>query len=30
LTSGEVEIGLHGYLAVSVLKAGGVRRFNLT
>lgn len=30
LTSGEVEIGLHGYLSVSVLKAGGVRRFNLT
>jgi HK97 family phage major capsid protein len=30
LASGEVEIGLHGYLAVSVLKAGGVRRFNLT
>lgn len=30
LTTGEVEIGLHGYLAVSVLKAGGVRRFNLT
>jgi len=30
LTSGEVEIGMHGYIACSVLKAGGVRRFNLT
>lgn len=30
LTSGEVEIGLHGYIAAKVLKAGGVRRFNLT
>jgi HK97 family phage major capsid protein len=30
LTSGEVELSLHGYLAVKVLKAGGVRRFNLT
>ena len=30
LGSGEVEIGLHGYLAVSVLQAGGVRKFNLT
>lgn len=29
LTSGEVEIGLHGYIAVTVLKAAGVRRFNL-
>jgi hypothetical protein len=29
LASGEVEIGLHGYLAVSVLKAGGVRKFNV-
>lgn len=30
LTSGEIELSLHGYLAVSVLKAHGVRRFNLT
>ena len=30
LTSGEVEIGLHGYIAAKVVKAGGVRRFNLT
>jgi len=30
LTTGEVELSLHGYLAVKVLKAGGVRRFNLT
>lgn len=30
LGTGQVEISLHGYLAVSVLKAGGVRRFNLT
>lgn len=28
LTSGEVEIGLHGYIAAKVLKSGGVRRFN--
>lgn len=30
LTSGEIELSLHGYLAVSVLKAAGVRRYNLT
>lgn len=30
LTTGEIEISLHGYLATKVLKAGGVRRFNLT
>ncbi len=30
LSSGEVEIGIHGYIAATVLKAGGVRRFNLT
>lgn len=30
LTTGEVEINLYGYMAVKVLKAGGVRRFNLT
>lgn len=30
LTTGEVEIGLHGYIAAKVVKAGGVRRFNLT
>lgn len=28
LTTGEVEINLYGYMAVKVLKAGGVRRFN--
>lgn len=30
VTSGEIETMLYGYLAVSVLVAGGVRRFNLT
>lgn len=30
LTTGEVELNLYGYMAVKVLKAGGVRRFNLT
>ena len=30
LTSGEVEIAMYGYIACSVLKAGGIRRFNLT
>lgn len=30
LTSGEVQISLHGYIAATVLKASGVRRFNLT
>lgn len=28
LTSGEVEIGIHGYIAATVLVAGGVRRWN--
>ena len=30
VTSGEIETMLYGYLAVGVLVAGGVRRFNLT
>jgi HK97 family phage major capsid protein len=30
VTSGEIETALYGYLAVGVLTAGGVRRFNLT
>lgn len=30
VTSGEIETMLYGYLAISVLVAGGVRRFNLT
>ena len=30
VTSGEIETMLYGYLAVKVLVAGGVRRFNLT
>jgi HK97 family phage major capsid protein len=30
VTSGEIETMLYGYLAVGVLTAGGVRRFNLT
>ena len=30
LTSGELEVSLHGYLAVAVIKPLGVRRFNLT
>lgn len=30
VTSGEIETALYGYLAVGVLVAGGVRRFNLT
>ena len=30
LTSGELEVSLHGYLAVAVIKPAGVRRFNLT
>ena len=29
-TSGEIETSLYGYMAVGVLVAGGVRRFNLT
>lgn len=29
LTSGEVQISLHGYIAATVLKATGVRRFNI-
>jgi HK97 family phage major capsid protein len=29
-TSGEIETALYGYMAVGVLVAGGVRRFNLT
>jgi HK97 family phage major capsid protein len=30
VTTGEIETALYGYLAVGVLTAGGVRRFNLT
>ena len=30
LTTGEVQISLHGYIAATVLKATGIRRFNLT
>ena len=30
VTSGEIETALYGYLAVGVLTAGGVRRFNLS
>lgn len=30
LETGQVRIGVHGYIAATVLKAGGVRRFNLT
>jgi len=30
VTTGEIETALYGYLAVGVLVAGGVRRFNLT
>jgi hypothetical protein len=29
-TTGEIETSLYGYMAVGVLVAGGVRRFNLT
>ena len=29
ISSGQVQIGLYGYLAIAVKKAGGVRRFNL-
>lgn len=30
IDNGQVQVSLHGYMAVKVLKAGGVRRFNLT
>lgn len=30
LTTGEIEVSLHGYLSVAVIKPKGVRRFNLT
>jgi len=30
VTTGEIETMLYGYLAVKVVTAGGVRRFNLT